>query len=60
MNLDKERMVDLSEYIAFHHDPFDLVLLLDVLLLHGLDGKELAGVFPSHQDDLGIGAFADD
>lgn len=57
MNLDKERMVDLREYIPFHHHPFDLVLLLDILLLHGLDGEELPGVLPSHQYDLGVGTL---
>lgn len=57
---DQKRMVDLGEDVSFHHDPLDLVLLLDVFLLHGLDGVELAVVLLADEDDLGVGTLADD
>ena len=55
----EERVVDLGEDVSFHHDSLDLVLLLDVLLLHGLDGVELTVVLLAHQDHLGVGTLAD-
>ncbi len=41
MDLDEEGVIDLSQDVPFHHHALHLVLLLDVLLLHGLDGEEL-------------------
>lgn len=60
VDLDEEGVVDLCEDVSFHHNSFDLVLLFDVFLLHGLDGEELSGVLPADEDDLGVGALPDD
>jgi len=57
---DEEGMINLCENIPFHHDAFDLVLLLDVFLLHRLDGEKLPRVLATHEDHFCIGALADD
>lgn len=56
----QKRMVDLGQDVSFHHHSLDLVLLLDVFLLHGLDGVELAVVLLADQDHLCVGTLADD
>ena len=34
VDLDQKRMIDLCQDLTLHHDPFHLVLLLDVFFLH--------------------------
>lgn len=60
MYFDEEGVVNLGEYVSLHHDSFDLILLLDILLLHGLDGVELAIVLPPNEYNFGVGALSDD
>lgn len=60
MYLDEEGMVDLSQNIPLHHDSFNLILFLDIFLLHRLDSEELSGLLVADQDDLCVGALADD
>jgi hypothetical protein len=57
--LDEKGVIDGSEDVALHHHPLHLPLLLDVLLLHGLEGEELPAFLLAHQDHLGVGALAD-
>lgn len=52
-------MVDGSQYLSFHHDPFSLSLLLDVLFLHWFEGVELPSGFFPDEDHFSIWAFAD-
>ena len=43
MNANKEGVFDLYENISFHHDSFNLIFLLQIFLLHGLESKESVG-----------------
>jgi hypothetical protein len=57
VDLDEEGVIDLGKDVPLHHHALHLVLLLDVLLLHGLDGEELSRVLPPDEDHLGVGTL---
>ena len=55
MDADEEGVLDLDKDVPFHHDPLDLVLLLQVLLLHRFEGEEKATLLVPDQAHLRIG-----
>ena len=55
---DEEGMVDLSEDILLGHNSSNLILLLDVFLLHRLKGVELTSGFLANKEHLSVGAFS--
>lgn len=52
-------MVDFCENVAFCHDALALLLLLDVFLLHGLEGIELSVCPLPHEHHLCVSTLAD-
>ena len=54
MDADEEGVLDLNEDIPLHHDPLDLVLLLQVLLLHRFEGIEESTLLVPHQAHLRV------
>jgi hypothetical protein len=59
VDLDEEGVVDFGEDVAFRHDSLALLLLLDVLFLHGLEGVELPVRPLPHQHHLRVRALPD-
>lgn len=59
MDFDEEGVVDFCEDVAFGHDALALLLLLDVFLLHGLEGIELSVCSLADEHHLGVGTLAD-
>lgn len=60
VDVHEEGVIHRGEDLPLHHHPFFLSFLLDVFLLHGLEGKELAGGLLADQHHLGVGPFAND
>ena len=52
MDLDEERVANLSQDVSFHHYAFGLILLLDVFLFHRFQGINLPSLFLTHQHHL--------
>lgn len=52
--MDEEGMVDSCQDLSFHHDSFVLPLLLDILLLHRLESKELSSGLLPDQHHLSV------
>lgn len=59
MDFDEEGVVDFRENIAFCHDALALLLLLDVFLLHGLEGIELSVCPLADEHHLCVSTLAD-
>lgn len=59
MNLNEELMIYLRKNIPLHHHPLNLILLLNVFLLHRLYRIEFAILLLPDKDNLRVGTLAD-
>lgn len=59
MDFYKEFMVNFNQYISLCHNSFNLVLLLDIFLLHRFQSIKTPCLFLSHQGHFSKGTLPD-